>query len=202
MSLRIFLIRHGETDWNRQFRIQGGSSDTALNAEGKRQAKKLASRLSRSNIQAVYSSPLERALQTAQAIAKRRGLEVIAEPALREIEVGELEGVTTAELGMPFSSYIVHRGVDKKLPGGESLAELQQRSWGYISRLAEKHKDGDITVITHYFIIMSTICAALNLPLDNITRLRLNTGSISIISFNGTDMRLELYNDSGSLDSL
>ena len=199
MPLRIILVRHGETEWNRQYRIQGGSSDTWLNAEGRRQANELALSLADSRVEAIYSSPLKRALETAQAIASRRNLEVIVEPALREIEAGELEGVTTAEMGIRFSDYMVGRGVDKKIPGGESLAEMQQRGWGFISRLAEKNKDGNIAVVSHYFVIMSTICAVLDIPLSSILSLRLSTGSISIITFNGKDTRLELFNDTGSL---
>jgi len=195
------LVRHGETEWNRQYRIQGGSSDTRLNDGGKLQAEELALRFGDSKIQAIYSSPLKRALETAQAIARCHNLEIVTEPALREIEAGGLEGVTTAELGKRYSEYLTEDGVDKKIPGGESLAELQQRCWGFISRLPEKHKDGDIAVVSHYFVIMSTVCAALNLPLCNITRLRLSTGSISIINFNGKDARLELFNGTGSLDS-
>ena len=94
---------------------------------------------------------------------------------------------------------MVGRGVDKKIPGGESLAEIQQRGWGFISRLAEKNKDGNIAVVSHYFVIMSTICAVLDIPLSSILSLRLSTGSISIITFNGKDTRLELFNDTGSL---
>jgi broad specificity phosphatase PhoE len=104
-------------------------------------------------------------------------------------------------MGIRFSDYMVERGIDKRIPGGESLVELQQRCWGFISRLADKYGKGEIAVVSHYFVIMSTVSAALNLPLDNITRLRLSTGSLSIISFNDKGVRLELFNDTGCFDN-
>lgn len=196
---RIILVRHGETDWNRELRIQGGSSDTPLNEKGRRQAEDLALRLNRDRIQAVYSSPLKRALETAEAIACYHQLGVVVEPLLREIEAGTLEGVTAGELGKRFSELLTQDGVSKKIPGGESLTELQQRCWGCIEQISRKHTDGDLVVVSHYFTILSIICSALMLPLSRITRLRLSTGSISVINLNGKEARLELFNDTGCL---
>ena len=196
---KIILVRHGETDWNRELRIQGGSSDTPLNEKGRRQAEDLALRLNRDRIQAVYSSPLKRALETAETIARYHQLGVVAEPSLREIEAGTLEGVTTGELGKRFSEVLTQDGVSKKIPGGESLAELQQRCWGAIQHLSQKHTDCDLVVVSHYFTILSIICSALKLPLSRITRLRLSTGSISVINLDGKEARLELFNDTGCL---
>ena len=196
---RIILVRHGETDWNRELRIQGGSSDTPLNEKGRRQAEDLALRLNRDRIQAVYSSPLKRALETAETIARYHQLGVVVEPLLREIEAGTLEGVTAGELGKRFSELLTQDGVSKKIPGGESLTELQQRCWGCIEQISRKHTDGDLVVVSHYFTILSIICSALMLPLSRITRLRLSTGSISVINLNGKEARLELFNDTSCL---
>ena len=91
--VQVILVRHGETDWNKSLRIQGGNSDTELNEKGQQQAEWLGLRLKQERIQAVYSSPLKRALDTAQAIAHHHQLEVQIEPALKELNVGELEGV-------------------------------------------------------------------------------------------------------------
>ena len=196
---KIILVRHGETDWNRELRIQGGSSDTPLNEKGRRQAEDLALRLNRDRIQAVYSSPLKRALETAETIARYHQLGVVVEPLLREIEAGTLEGVTPGELGKRFSELLTQDGVSKKIPGGESLTELQQRCWGCIEQISRKHTDGDLVVVSHYFTILSIICSALMLPLSRITRLRLSTGSISVINLNGKEARLELFNDTSCL---
>jgi broad specificity phosphatase PhoE len=152
---RLILVRHGETDWNREMRIQGGSSNCPLNEKGRRQVENLALRLKQEKIEAIYSSPLKRALETAEAIAGCHKLEVVAEPSLREIEAGKLEGVTTAELGKHFSQVLIQDGVANRIPGGESLAELQQRSWGAIQRICQQHTNGELVVASHYFAILS-----------------------------------------------
>lgn len=200
MVMRIVLVRHGETDWNREMRIQGGSSNTPLNEKGRQQADSLALRLKQDRIEAIYSSPLKRALETAEAVARYHQLEVVVEPSLREIEAGMLEGMTTAELGRRFSQLLVQDGVSNKIPGGESLAGLQERSWDAIRRLSQQHADdGELVVVSHYFAILSIVCSVLMLPLVNITRLRLGTGSISVIELDGQAARLELFNDTGRL---
>jgi broad specificity phosphatase PhoE len=158
----------------------------------------LALRLRQDKIQAIYSSPLQRCLDTAKTIAHYHQLEVETEPSLREIEAGELEGVTLAELGRLFSELLTVNtpdGAFPKTPGGESLPEVQQRGWSTVQRLAEKHPDGAIVMVSHYFVILSIICSVLGLPLSQIYRLRLSTGSISIINLDGQEARLELFND-------
>ena len=89
--VQVILVRHGETDWNKARRVQGGNSDTQLNQSGKEQAESLALRLKQEEVQAIYSSPLLRALDTAQAIARHHQVEVQIEPALKELNVGDLE---------------------------------------------------------------------------------------------------------------
>jgi len=196
---RIILIRHGKTDWNRELRIQGGSSDTPLNAEGRQQAENMALRLSQRSIKAIYSSPLKRALETAEIIARHCNIEMVVEKSLKEIEAGKLEGVTSAELGVRFSELLTQDGVSYRVPGGESLTDLQQRSWGIMQQINHKHPDGELVVVSHYFAILTVICSALMLPLSHITGFRLSTGSISIINLDEKEARLELFNDTGHL---
>ena len=197
--VRIVLVRHGETDWNQSRRIQGGGSDTPLNKRGKEQAEKLALRLKSERIQAIYSSPLQRALDTAQAIARYHQLEVEIEPSLKEIEVGELEGTPVAEIGKHLDQLLTADGQGEalpRMPGGESVTELQQRAWSTIKRLASKHPDGVLLAVSHYFVILTIICSVLNLPLSQMGRFRIGAGSISTIVFDGQATRLVLFNDS------
>ncbi len=195
MANRIILVRHGETDWNKEKRIQGGLSNTPLNDLGRKQAEKLALRLRQDDIRAVYSSPLVRSLDTARAIARYHRLEVSIEPSLREIEAGELEGVTTSDMGRRLSELLTQHGVATRLPGGESLAEVQRRSWDAVRRLSRQHPDGVIVLVSHYFVILAVVCSLLGLPLPRIRRLRLSNGSISIISLDGQLPLLERFND-------
>ncbi len=196
--LKIILVRHGETDWNQERRIQGSGSDRPLSEKGKRQAESIGSRLEQERIQAIYSSPLQRALNTAQAIARHHQLEVQIEPSLNEIYAGELEGISLKKIGSFLSKLVSReRGYESihRVYGGESLTEVQQRVWSTIQRLADKHGDGAIVVVSHYFVTLSIICSVLNLPLSEMGRLRVNTGSISTITFDERGTRLTLFND-------
>ena len=195
--VKVILVRHGETDWNRSRRIQGGNSDTQLNQRGRQQVESLALRLKQEKIQAIYSSPLQRARDTALAIAHYHQLPVEIEPPLKEIEVGELEGMSIAGVGKLSELLVRHKQGDElpRLPGGESVAEVQQRVWGAIQRLVDRHNDGVLVIVGHYFSVLTAICSVLNLPLAQIDKLRLNSGSLSIITFDGQTPRLVLFND-------
>ena len=200
---KVILVRHGETDWNQSRRIQGGSSDTELNQRGRQQVESLALRLRQETFQAIYSSPLQRALATAQAIAGYHQLPVEIEPSLKEIEVGELEGVLITEVGKHLSQLLTMHSQGEelpKIPGGESLTGLQQRVWSTIQRLVDRHRDGVLVVASHYFSILTVICSVLNLPLSQIGRLRLNPGSINIVTFDEQATRLILFNDTCHID--
>jgi len=200
LAAKVILVRHGETDWNLERRIQGGSTDTPLNRRGIEQAKSLAKKLEKEDIRAIYSTPLQRGLDTAKTIACQHKLEVVTEPSLREIEAGELEGVTLVELGRHFSELLIKSGGDEmftRVPGGESLPEVQQRGWEVVRRLAAKHPDGALVLVSHYFVILSIVCSVLELPLSQIPSLKLDTGSISIVNLDSDRARLELFNDTG-----
>ena len=197
--VKVILVRHGETDWNEVRRIQGGNSNTLLNERGRKQAESLALRLKQEKIQAIYSSPLQRSLDTAKAIAYYHQLEVGIEPSLREIEVGQLEGVSASELGKRLSEFLttsIEGKVLPRAPGGESLLEVKERAWDTIKRLIKRHPDGVLVLVSHYFTILTVICSVLGLPLSQIGRLRLSTGGISVISLDGKLAQLELFNDS------
>jgi len=202
--VKVILVRHGETEWNRLRRIQGGNSDTQLNQKGRQQAESLALRLKQEKIQAIYSSPLQRAQDTALAIARYHQLPVEIEPSLKEIEVGELEGMSIAGVGKLSELLVRHKQGDElpRLPGGESVAEVQQRVWGAIQRLVDRHNDGVLVIVGHYFSVLTAICSVLNLPLAQIDKLRLNSGSLSIIIFDGQTSRLVLFNDTCHLASI
>ena len=201
--VKVILVRHGETNWNKLRHVQGGRSDTRLNKKGKQQAESVALRLKTEKVQAIYSSPLQRALNTAKAIARHHQTKVGIEPALKEIDAGELEGIPIGEIGSRLDQLLTGPGDSIfKMPGGESLAEVQQRAWSTIQRLVTQHPDGVIVVVSHYFAILTIICAVLNLHLSQIGRLRLNPGSISTIIFDEQRQRLILFNDNCHLTSV
>jgi len=109
---------------------------------------------------------------------------VQVEPDLREMEVGELEGISIAELGTSFSQFLLQwrqgQGLEK-LPGGESVVELADRVWATIRRIMKRQEEETIVVVSHFFTVVVTICKALGWPLTTMERIRVQTGSISII---------------------
>lgn len=196
---RIFIARHAETEWNRLRRIQGGGSDTPLNETGLRQVKCMAGRLATEKLEAIVSSPLSRARVTAEAIAQGHGrLTVELESDLREIDAGELEGRSVEEIGGSLGKLLTAATADglPRLPGGESLADVRDRAWRVIESLVARFPDGEVLIVTHYFVVLSLVCRVLGLPESGIRKLRLNTGSLSVIEVDAAGARLIVFNES------
>jgi broad specificity phosphatase PhoE len=203
--LKLILVRHGETYWNKERRVQGGDSDIELNDTGSEQARKVAAFLKNEPIAAILSSPLQRAIATAEVIASHHQLPVEVDQGLRELKVGELEGMPVSNLTTTFSQFLMQwwqNGGAMKLPNGESLVELQQRAWKAVERLLERHKtspehskDTTVIVVSHYFVTLAIILKALDLPLDYFTRFKLDPGGVSILEFRDYGARLLTFND-------
>jgi broad specificity phosphatase PhoE len=196
--LKLILVRHGETYWNKERRVQGGDSDIELNDTGSEQARKLAAFLENESIIAILSSPMQRTIATAKIIASQHQLPVEIDQGLRELKVGELEGMPVSNLSTTFSQFLMQWWQDRgatKLPNGESLIELQQRAWKVIEGLLEKHKDGTVVVVSQYFVILAIIFKALNLPLDCFTKFKVDPGGVSILEFRDFGARLVTFND-------
>ncbi len=135
--MRIFLVRHGATDWNLAGRCQG-TTDLELNETGLRQAEAAALGLTGEKITAVYSSDLKRARQTAEAVARRHHLAVLVEESIRELDHGELEGLTFAEIHAVRPDFIRRwrdEPADADIPGGEKLAQVARRAWDGLGRI-------------------------------------------------------------------
>ncbi|XP_021908381.1 phosphoglycerate mutase-like protein 4, partial [Carica papaya] len=155
----VIVVRHGETSWNAERRIQG-HIDIELNEVGRQQAASLADRLSKEpKISWVYSSDLKRALETAEIIATRcGGLEVIKDPGLRERCLGDLEGVAFHEAKHSPEAYkalLSHR-TDQEIPGGgESLDQLYDRCTSVLEKIGRKYQGERVLVVTHGGVIRS-----------------------------------------------
>jgi 2,3-bisphosphoglycerate-dependent phosphoglycerate mutase len=149
---RILLIRHGETEWNREGRIQGYRADSPLTANGRAQARQLAARLAREGIGQLHSSDAGRARQTAAPVAAATGLAALYDEALRERNYGEFEGWTYKELELEFpDAYLKFRSRDPHYapPGGESGAQFSERIVRALERIAAAAENGRVAVITH-----------------------------------------------------
>jgi broad specificity phosphatase PhoE len=171
----LILLRHGETESNRQ-RLALGREDVPLNEKGRRQAGALASSLDGVTVSAVFASPLRRAVETARPLAEARGLDVQVDEDLTEMAVGELEGLTPLELRDRYGDFLRQwfstEAGRLRMPGGESLQDVQDRAWAAIERLRERHPEDTVAVVTHNFTIHAILCWALGLPLANFRRFR------------------------------
>jgi len=196
--MRLLLVRHGETEWNRHRRIQGCRSNTQLDEVGYGQADKIAALLKQQGIDAIYSSPLKRATNTAQAIAAACGLQVRTMPELQEIDAGELDGLSERDMSQGYLAFWSEwRKGDPslRLPGGESLEDLRRRAWWALDRILERHSDGTVAVVGHLFTNLVIVSRVLGLDLQNIRRLSLAPASISVMEFTTLGNTLLLLND-------
>ena len=171
-TTNIVLIRHGETAWNAERRLQG-HIDIVLNPEGQRQAAALAAALAGGQLDAIVASDLQRALQTAEAVASARGLPVQVDPALRERCFGGFEGLLYAEIEQRFPLEFAAwqaRDIDAAMPHGERIAEtfrqFYERSVSAILGWAATHPGQTIALVAHGGVLECAYRAALDLPLE------------------------------------
>ena len=201
--MKLILVRHTETIWNRDKRIQGGSSDTALSELGIKQAHLLAKFFKGKNIAAIASSPLQRALNTAKIIAEPHGLKVKEDTGFKELEVGELEGLSWANLSTSFTQFLLQEWQGQgtgKIKGGESFVQLQQRSWDSVEQLRSECDGGSVIVVSHYFATLSIIFKVLGLLPEYLPKFRIANGGISIIEFSSYGPRLITFNNTSFLN--
>jgi broad specificity phosphatase PhoE len=167
MTVQLYLIRHGQTDWNVEGRYQG-QTDQPLNATGRAQAEALAQQLAPLRFEAVYSSNLLRAVETAQIVAVALGLTVQLDPRLREINQGEWEGQLVADIARLYRTAWAdrtHNPLLARAPGGESVAEVAARLADAAGDFARRHPAGPVLVVSHGLALATLICQARQRPL-------------------------------------
>jgi broad specificity phosphatase PhoE len=194
----LYLVRHGETDSNRNS-LALGRADIPLNQRGLEQARLLGEALANEPISAVYSSPLMRAQQTASAVAARRSLGVQVKPGFIEMDIGEADGLTFPEVRRRFpgllETWVTDAGPDHPMPGGERLTDVQKRGWECIQSLARVHPDDTVCAVTHNFVILTALATVLGIELSSFRRLRHGVAAISVIEIGPTRVRLRRMND-------
>ncbi|SHF19167.1 phosphoglycerate mutase [Desulfofundulus australicus DSM 11792] len=202
MSCRIYLVRHGETVWNAEFRFQG-HSDVALSPRGVEQARALSRRLSEEEFCAFYSSDLQRAINTARIIAEPHGLPVESLEALREINFGFWEGLTMEEIQARYPRELEkwwHSPLHTRIPGGETLAEVVERVILAVRGILEKHPCGQVVVVCHGGTIRALVGSVLGMDLNQYWRLGVNNACLSILEFSTWERGiLTLFNECSHL---
>jgi len=195
---RIILVRHGQTEWNRVERFRG-RADVPLNETGLAQAAATGRRVAAEwRPAAVYSSPLNRALRTAEAIARHFGLPVLPHPGLLDIHYGEWQGLTPDEVRQRWPE-IARDWYEAphlaRIPGGETLDELRSRGLAAVNELGARHEGGTIVLVGHTVINRIILLAVMGLGNDRFWRLRQDTCAINVFEAEGGDFTIVSLND-------
>jgi probable phosphoglycerate mutase len=199
---RVFALRHGQTAWNAEQRIQG-QLDVPLDDTGRWQAERLAQALAGEDLAAIYSSDLQRALATAQALATATGLPVQAQPSLRERGFGRFEGATHAEIEhrWPAEAARWRRREPGDTPGGgEALADFFARSVGALTQLAARHPGQAIAIVAHGGVLDCLHRAAMRVALDAPRSWQLGNASINRLLYTGEVWTVVGWNDAAHLE--
>jgi broad specificity phosphatase PhoE len=168
----IYLARHGESDWNAANRFQG-HSDRPLTDLGREQARGLADLVAAENVEAIYASPLSRALETARIVAARIGLEVAVDEGLREVDTGSWSGLSRAEVRERYPE-----GFQRWITGGagwedgESYEEMAERVLAAVNRIAAAHPGGRVLLVSHGGPIRAIQAASDGMAISEYRRLR------------------------------
>lgn len=196
--MRLLLIRHGETEWNRAGRYQG-HSDIELSATGIWQAERLRDCLDGQRIDAVYSSDLKRALRIAKIIASEHGLVVIPCKELREINFGKFEGMTFNEIQRHYSGW---GGVSSNanIPGGESLNQLASRIELFVSNVSKYSAKETILIVAHGGSLQVLVCLLLGIGIEHWWQIHLDSASLTIVEDYPDAAVLSLLNNTCHLE--
>ena len=191
MPTTIVLVRHGETDWNRDSRFQG-HADIPLNEAGRGQARGLALELKGESFSAVYSSPLLRASETATILVARRGLDIEPAAALMEVDVGSWSGLTRDQVEARFPDGF-QRWLDygHGWDDGETYDELGTRVVSGLKRIATSHPDTTVLAVTHGGPIRSALAASAGVPFGEARRSIHVLGNCAVVRLDVRDGKLE-----------
>ena len=199
---KLYLVRHGESEWNNLKRIQG-QKDTFLTFKGEKQAEKIANRLVSEEIDIIYSSDLKRANETANIIGEKLNLQVTPSEAFREIKFGSWEGLSTEELTEKNSEehFIwLNQPHNFKMDGAETLYEVQKRAMNKIDSILKSNPNKNILVVSHGATIKTIILGYVGIDLKYYNRMTLNNTSLSIIEFRDRNNVIKLVNDTCHLE--
>ncbi len=194
---QIVLARHGQTEWN-VAEVFRGRAKIGLNETGRKEAELLAEYLSSLRVEAVYSSPLKRALQTAEVVARRNNLQVKIAPGLIDFDYGEWEGLSNREVQDKYEDLCevwTNRPEQARMPGGETLADVTKRAVAMIDEVVAKHKEA-VVLVTHRVVNKVLVCALLGLDNSHFWNIKNDAGAISIFVYQDGRFVFTKHNDS------
>ena len=198
----VLLIRHGQNDWVKKKRLAGWTPGVHLNQEGMDQVEALATRLANLEIRAVYSSPLERCVETAQIVANPHNLDVARKPDIGEVRYGDWEGKKLKKLARKKRKWysVQHYPSRFQFPGGESFSEVQMRAVSAVEELCQAHEKEIVAVISHADVIKLILANYLGMHIDLFQRLVIDPASVSLLAVSSHGpVRVLRINDAGPL---
>jgi broad specificity phosphatase PhoE len=199
----MFLVRHAESTWNPMKKIQG-QRDPQLSEYGRKEARRLAMRFRNLSFDGVYASPLRRAYQTAEIVVRKK-VQVIREPGLNEISLGDWEGKTLRSIrkqyGEMFDRWAV-RPTRIGVPGGEDFRSFVRRVKQALRTIESAHKGGNVLVVCHGGVISTYVTLVLNLPPDDVWCLTVKNASLTIVEVGVELRKLITFNDISHLMGL
>ena len=199
----IILVRHGETDWN-VAEVFRGRIDIELNETGIKQAELLAEYLSSSKVGAIYSSPLKRALKTAEVLARYHSLEVEIAPGLIDFDYGEWQGLSHQEVRDRYRELYaqwIKNPHQVRMPAGESLDEVRVRATGVVDNVIAKY-EGTVVLVSHRVINKVLICALLGLDNSHFWNIRQDTCGTTIFAYETERFILVSHNNTSYLQPI
>ena len=195
-STTVLLIRHGENEWTQNHKLAGRTPGVHLSEYGQQQAEALGRRLAQVQLSAIYASPLERTMETAQAIAQHHQLEIKTRPALLEVDYGDWTGETIKKLSKEKSWPVIQfYPSGANFPGGETMYGMQTRFVQEINTLVANHVGQTIAIVGHADLIKAAIAHYLGVHFDLFQRIVISTASLSTITFTFMGPRIVTLND-------
>lgn len=202
-GIRILLIRHGETDWNRLHRFQG-RSDLSLNQEGRDQVRALALTLKDETFTAIYSSPLMRAIETARIIKEfHPSTPLFEEEGLVEMDLGDFDGMEAQHWAAQYPDFLKawqENPASVTMPGGENLQVVQDRAVEALERITQPYPPRSTLVMcSHNFVNLTILCYALDISLDRFREIRQGTTALNVLYKQGERLWAEVVNERSHL---
>ena len=199
----LFLVRHASNDFVQEGKLAGWLPDIHINDAGRQQAEQMAARMSQVELDAIYSSPLERAVETAQYLAQPRGLKVQPRTRLGEIKIGAWENRKIEELKQTDEWRMYHiYPSGARPPQGETARELQMRAVDEVEAICAAHPEGTVAIVSHADTIAAIVAHYAGIHLDLFQRLAVSPASVTVFSIGPWGPRLLRFNDAGPLEEI
>jgi broad specificity phosphatase PhoE len=199
----FYLVRHGETDWNREL-VFRGRLDVALNEHGRQQAQAAADKLAEVELAALYTSPLARARETADIIAQGCSLQCVIDQAFIDMDFGQWQGLALREVETRFpDAYRIWLQSPEQahIPAAESLAAVKGRAVAGLTKLAQRHEDAAVGIVSHRVACKLVMAWALGLDESAFWRIRQDTGCVNVLRYDGHTV-VQTLNDTCHLRTL